>query len=114
MSEEQPKNPLHGVTLKLILEELVERHGWPELAQRIRIGCFANEPSMKSSLKFLRKTDWARAKVEGLYLSDLHDVQKRKQKNEYRARRRVRAEEAAQSKDKLQAEPEAKEPDPVE
>lgn len=114
MSEEQPKNPLHGLTLKLILEELVERYGWTELAQRIRIACFANDPSLKSSLTFLRKTDWARAKVEGLYLSDLRDVQKRKQKNEYRARRRVRAEEADKSKENLRPGEPSKVPDPAE
>ena len=70
MSDEQPNNPLHGVTLKMIVEELVERHGWRGLADRIQIGCFQNNPSLKSSLKFLRRTDWARAKVERLYLSD--------------------------------------------
>ncbi len=70
MSREQPKNPLHGITLKAILEDLVERHGWVELGARISIRCFTHDPSIKSSLKFLRKTDWARSKVEKLYLSD--------------------------------------------
>jgi uncharacterized protein (DUF2132 family) len=71
MSQEQPNNPLHGVTLKALLEDLVARHGWDNLARRIRINCFANEPSIKSSLKFLRRTPWAREKVEQLYLEDL-------------------------------------------
>lgn len=61
-------NPLHGITLKMILEELVEDYGWEELGERIEIRCFTNDPSMKSSLKFLRKTEWARKKVEALYL----------------------------------------------
>ena len=70
MSQEQPNNPLHGVTLEAILEDLVERHGWSDLGDRIDIRCFRNDPSIQSSLKFLRKTDWARAKVERLYLED--------------------------------------------
>ena len=68
MSEEQPKNPLHGITLQAILEDLVARYGWEELGNRIQIRCFQNDPSVKSSLKFLRKTEWARTKVERLYL----------------------------------------------
>ena len=64
----QPKNPLHGVTLERMLTELVEYFGWETLAQRIRIRCFANDPSISSCLKFLRKTPWARAEVESLYL----------------------------------------------
>ena len=63
----QPKNPLHGVTLETMLTELVEHFGWAELGQRIRIRCFTSEPSIASSLKFLRKTPWARAEVESLY-----------------------------------------------
>ena len=70
MSGEQPKNPLHGVTLQAVVEDLVARRGWDDLAERIRIRCFARDPSVKSSLKFLRKTPWARAKVEALYLDD--------------------------------------------
>ena len=70
MSGEQPKNPLHGITLKAMLEDLVARHGWAELGARIKIRCFTHDPSLKSSLKFLRKTDWARSKVEKLYLQD--------------------------------------------
>ena len=68
MSQEQPKNPLHGITLKQIVNELVEHYGWEELGERIDIRCFTNNPSVKSSLKFLRKTPWAREKVEALYL----------------------------------------------
>ena len=64
----QPRNPLHGVTLEAMLNELVAHFGWPELGQRIAIRCFVSDPSVASSLKFLRKTPWAREKVEGLYL----------------------------------------------
>jgi len=71
MSDSQPKNPLHGVTLEMILTDLVEHYGWEELGQTISIKCFIHEPGIKSSLKFLRKTPWARKKVEGLYLRHL-------------------------------------------
>ena len=71
MSGEQANNPLHGITLKAMLEALVARHGWDELGARIKIRCFTHDPSLKSSLKFLRKTEWARSKVEKLYLQDL-------------------------------------------
>jgi uncharacterized protein (DUF2132 family) len=69
MSIEQPNNPLHGITLENILTFLVDQVGWVELSRRIEIRCFYNEPSIKSSLKFLRRTPWARKKVEELYLS---------------------------------------------
>lgn len=62
------KDPLHGITLQAILTELVEQFGWDGLAQRIDIRCFKSDPSIKSSLTFLRKTPWAREKVEVLYL----------------------------------------------
>ena len=65
---EQPKNPLHGVTLERIVTELVEFFGWADLAERTRMNCFTTDPSVKSCLKFLRKTPWARAKVEAMYL----------------------------------------------
>lgn len=65
---ETPKNPLHGVTLEALLTELVAYYGWDGLAQRIDIRCFKSEPSIKSSLTFLRRTPWAREKVEALYL----------------------------------------------
>jgi len=67
----QQNNPLHGLTLKTILESLVEKYGWEELGEKIRINCFYEDPSIKSSLKFLRRTPWARKKVEKLYLSDV-------------------------------------------
>ena len=71
MSETQPKNPLHGVTLEMILTDLVAHYGWEELGRTIKIKCFNHEPDIKSSLKFLRKTPWAREKVEALYLRSL-------------------------------------------
>ena len=70
MAEERPNDPLHGMTLKAILEELVERCGWAELGETIRIRCFQSDPSISSSLKFLRRTPWARKQVEELYLFD--------------------------------------------
>lgn len=69
----QPRNPLHGVTLEALLRELQAHYGWAELGQRIPIRCFTHEPSVASSLKFLRKTLWAREKVEGLYLYMLRE-----------------------------------------
>ena len=69
MSEQQVNNPLHGVTLEQIVNSLVEHYGWDELGIRIDIRCFNNDPSVKSSLKFLRRTLWARKKVEHLYLA---------------------------------------------
>ena len=74
MSKEQINNPLHGKTLEHIVNELIDHFGWPELGNRIDIRCFNNDPSVKSSLKFLRKNDWARTMVEKLYL----EVQKDK------------------------------------
>ena len=65
---EQVNNPLHGVKLATMLDYLVEEYGWEALGQEVRINCFTKDPSVKSSLKFLRKTDWARKKVEDLYL----------------------------------------------
>ena len=64
----QAKNPLHRLTLEAIVTALVEHYGWAELGQQINIRCFTDDPSIKSSLKFLRKTPWAREKVESLYL----------------------------------------------
>jgi len=71
MPETQPNNPLHGKTLEAILEFLVERYGWDDLGEIININCFRYDPSIKSSLTFLRKTPWARKKVEDLYLASL-------------------------------------------
>ncbi|MBI5944372.1 MAG: DUF2132 domain-containing protein [Chloroflexi bacterium] len=68
MTNQQPNNPLHGITLEMILTQLVEKFGWEELGNQINIKCFTDNPSIKSSLKFLRKTSWARKKVEDLYL----------------------------------------------
>ena len=65
---DQPRNPLHGITLEAILENLVARYGWETLGRLIDIRCFTHDPSVKSSLKFLRKTPWARTKVEALYV----------------------------------------------
>lgn len=73
----QPKNPMHGVTLKAALEYLVHAYGWEEMSRRIRINCFAKDPSINSSLTFLRRTPWARAKVERLYLATIRRTNKR-------------------------------------
>jgi len=66
-------DPLHGITLKAILEYLVGKYGWEEMSDHVRINCFIDNPSINSSLKFLRKTDWARKKVEQLYINSLED-----------------------------------------
>ena len=71
MTDFQSKDPLHGITLEMILNQLVQQYGWAELGKRIPIRCFINEPSIKSSLKFLRRTSWARKKVEELYLASI-------------------------------------------
>ena len=100
MSQEQPKNALHGVTLKAILEDLVERRGWDDLADRIRIRWFAVDPSLHSSLKFLRRTDWARTKLERLYLDDQRAGERRRKQNTRRAAQRAfRAEQAQEPAD---------------
>jgi uncharacterized protein (DUF2132 family) len=71
--QEQPGNPLHGLTLEAIVRELEAYFGWVELGERIPVRCFTHDPSVNSSLKFLRKTPWAREKVEGLYLFMLRE-----------------------------------------
>jgi uncharacterized protein (DUF2132 family) len=68
MTDTQPNNPLHGLTLEYILTQLVEHYGWENLGRQIKVKCFNQDPSMKSSLKFLRTTPWARTEVEALYL----------------------------------------------
>jgi len=68
MTSTRNQDPLHGITLKMIVTQLVEKYGWEELGQQIKIKCFTTDPSISSSLKFLRKTTWARDKVEALYL----------------------------------------------
>jgi uncharacterized protein (DUF2132 family) len=95
MNPSQPNNPLHGLTLQAILETLVERHGWPELGARIKIRCFTHDPSVKSSLKFLRATPWARSAVEQLYLEDERRLEKKRERNRERAARRAHAAEHA-------------------
>lgn len=80
---EQPNNPLHGITLEMILHELVDYYGWHEMGGFINIKCFNIDPSVKSSLTFLRKTPWARKKVENLYLqmhAEKEKIKKRKNK----------------------------------
>ena len=74
--EAQARNPLHGKTLQSIVEALAEHYGWAELAVQVPIRCFTHEPSVNSSLKFLRKTPWAREKVEGLYLFMLREIRR--------------------------------------
>lgn len=69
----QANNPLHGKTLEIILTELVEKYGWDQLGRKIRINCFVSNPSIKSSLTFLRKTPWARKEVENMYLQMIAD-----------------------------------------
>ncbi|MFC3852128.1 VF530 family DNA-binding protein [Salinispirillum marinum] len=73
MNNEQPKNPLHGITLEAIVVALEAHYGWDVLGQKININCFNNDPSVKSSLKFLRRTPWARAQVEQLYVETFSD-----------------------------------------
>lgn len=77
MTEHQPRNPLHGITLEAMLNELVAHFGWPELGRQVAIRCFNVDPSVPSSLKFLRKTPWAREKVESLYLFMLRERTRR-------------------------------------
>ena len=89
MSDEQPKNPLHGLTLKAILEDLVTRRGWADLGSQIDIRCFTHDPSVSSSLKFLRKNEWARAKVERLYLDDQRRIERKRKRNRRRAAMRA-------------------------
>jgi len=74
MEKSENKDPLHGITLEKIVTDLVNHYGWEELGERINLLCFTNNPSVKSSLKFLRRTPWARKKVENLYLTAIkHD-----------------------------------------
>jgi uncharacterized protein (DUF2132 family) len=77
----QPADPLHGITLEVILTQLVAHFGWPELGAQVNIRCFTSDPSIGSSLKFLRRTPWAREKVESLYLFMLRE-QKRQQRRD--------------------------------
>ena len=77
MKDIQPNNPLHGITLEILLNELVSFYGWPALGQKIDIRCFTQDPSISSSLKFLRKTPWARERVEALYIEMIRRAAKR-------------------------------------
>ena len=77
---EQQNNPLHGLTLQAILETLVDKLGFEKMGEEVKINCFTSDPSIKSSLKFLRKTPWAREKVEQLYLSTIKTSAKQKSK----------------------------------
>ncbi len=71
MSQDQPNNPLHGITLEMMLTHLVEEYGWEELGDRTKIRAFVINPSLKSGLNFIRKTPWAKAKIEELYLRSI-------------------------------------------
>jgi uncharacterized protein (DUF2132 family) len=75
MAQFQSNDPLHGITLEMLLTQLVEQYGWVELSRRIPIRCFYHEPSIKSSLKFLRRTPWARKNVEELYLASIARIE---------------------------------------
>jgi len=81
MSDQQHKDPLHGVTLEMMLNQLVEYHGWEKMGKIIDIRCFNNDPSIKSSLQFLRRTPWARTKVEELYVKYGRNALKRPKRN---------------------------------
>lgn len=72
LTVEQPNNPLHGVTLEKILNVLVENYGWIEMNRRVKINCFYSHPSVKSSLKFLRRNEWAKIKVENMYIEYMY------------------------------------------
>lgn len=78
MKDTQPNNALHGITLEKLLNELLKFYGWDALGQQVDIGCFTNDPSIASSLKFLRRTPWARERVESLYLEMLTRVAKQR------------------------------------
>lgn len=112
MADNDPTDPLHGITLKVMLEELVERLGWDGLGERIELRCFANDPSLSSSLKFLRKTAWARAKVEKLYLAERQIIERNAKRNRRRADQRAyRAEQESAATGPSEAGPQAPAPD---
>lgn len=101
------KDPLHGVTLKALLTDLVDRYSWSGLADQIDLACFRKDPSIKSSLKFLRKTPWARGKVERLYVSDVRKAERNRKRNAARAQRRAWAKAAAEAAAVEKNEPES-------
>jgi len=84
MTDNTNHDPMHGVTLEMIMNHLVEHYGWEELSERISVRCFYNDPSVKSSLKFLRRTPWARAKVEALYIQSLDEEPPKKRQNPWK------------------------------
>ena len=79
--QEQPRNPLHGLTLERIVSDLVDYYGWSELGLRVQVRCFNQDPSISSSLKFLRKTPWAREQVEQLYVTTQHEYEQAQQRS---------------------------------
>jgi uncharacterized protein (DUF2132 family) len=87
------KDPLHGVTLQALVEALVAHYGWPELAHQVPVRCFTHDPSVSSTLKFLRKTPWARTQVEGLYLYTLRQQTQQAQREAARAAAKARVAE---------------------
>ena len=97
MSSEQPSNPLHGVKLEQLVTDLVDTFGWETLAEQVNVNCFRDNPSVKSSLKFLRKTPWARDKVESLYVYAIVRGKPLRPQSEYRAKARPRPPSSPQS-----------------
>jgi uncharacterized protein (DUF2132 family) len=90
----KPKDPLHGLTLEFILRKIVDRYGWEELGCQVEIRCFIIDPTIDSSLKFLRRTPWARKKVEEIYLEYLEERKRKKAKDEARVAGRVEDDES--------------------
>lgn len=99
MNTEQPRNPLHGVTLEQVVTDLVDTFGWELLAQQVNVNCFRDNPSVKSSLKFLRKTQWARDKVESLYVYAIVRGKPLTSQAEYQARPSVKPKSAVTNGD---------------
>jgi uncharacterized protein (DUF2132 family) len=81
MTDQIPKDPLHGITLEMILTQLLEHYGWDKMGKAVKIKCFTNDPSIKSSLQFLRRTPWARSKVEAFYLRHKSESAKKPKSN---------------------------------
>jgi uncharacterized protein (DUF2132 family) len=77
MTDQRPNDPFQGITLEMILTQLVEQYGWDKMGKAVKIKCFTNDPSIKSSLQFLRRTPWARSKVEALYLRYIRESAKK-------------------------------------
>ena len=97
MNTEQPRNPLHGVKLEQIVTDLVDTFGWEVLAEQVNVNCFRANPSVKSSLKFLRKTQWARDKVESLYVYAIVRGKPLKPQHEYQAQAKPKPQSSAKS-----------------